>query len=116
MGRSSRFVRGAVLLFPPVFLFPQILLFPQAVYGQTQPATGDVTRQIAELTALVQKLQSRVEELETKLITRSEPPIERSVEQPTPVGPRDAQSAAKEAPRDAGLQAGAREAALPAAE
>jgi len=97
MGRSSRFLRGAVLLFPPVFLFPQILLFPRTVLGQTQPAAGDVTRQIAELTTLVQKLQSRVEELETKLSTASERPIERAGEQPTEVASREAQSAKKEA-------------------
>lgn len=126
MGRSSRFLRGAVLLFPPVLLFPQILLFPQAVLGQTQSATGDVNRQIADLTALVQKLQSRVEELEMRL----KPPIERSAEQPTPVAPNEAQSAMKEAQpatkeaqlankelQAAGLrEAGPPETALPTAE
>jgi hypothetical protein len=126
MGRSSRFLRGAVLLFPPVLLFPQILLFPQAVLGQTQSATGDVNRQIADLTALVQKLQSRVEELEMRL----KPPIERSAEQPTPVAPNEAQSAMKEAQpatkeaqlankelQAAGLrEAGPVEGALPAAD
>jgi hypothetical protein len=114
MGRSSRFVRGAVLLFPPVLLFPQILLFPQAVLGQTQSATGDVTRQIADLTALVEKLQSRVEELEMRL----KPPIERPAEQPTAVAASEAQSVpATEVPRGAGLrEAGPVETALPAAE
>ena len=94
MGRFSRFVRGAVLLFPPAVLFPQILLFPQAALGQTQSATSDVTRQVAELTALVEKLQSRVEELEIRL----KPPIERRVEQPSEASPREVPSAAKETP------------------
>ncbi len=123
MGRSSRFVRGAVLLIPPVFLFPQILLFPQAAFAQTQSAAGaDVNRQIADLTALVEKLQSRVEELEMRLNTGSGQPIERRAEQPTEVAPREAaakeaQPAAKEAPRAAALrEAGPVEGALPAAD
>lgn len=115
MGRSSRFVRGAVLLFPPVLLFPQILLFPQAVLGQTQSATGDVTRQIADLTALVEKLQSRVEELEMRL----KPPIEGTAERPAEVAPREAQSPAKgvqSVAKEAAGTADPLEAALPAAD